>query len=140
MSAIAVIPGRIEVDTPARRPGPWVTDPAQVHTTVRIEGELDAVVLPEFRNALALALRTGAHLVVVDLRNSRFLSIGNAAVLICAAADAAAGGVDLRVVAGRREVERVLTMTGARGLLNSYPTLDAAQDSECDQSNAEMVR
>ncbi|MFE6857533.1 STAS domain-containing protein [Nocardia sp. NPDC057668] len=113
---------------PAQRPASHTTDTASrhVHAIIRIEGELDALVLPEFRQTLTTALRAGVAIVVLDLRNTRFLSIGNAAVLICAATEAVANGVDLRMVVGRREVDRVLRLSGARSLLNSYHSLSAA--------------
>ncbi|MGV9411595.1 STAS domain-containing protein [Nocardia sp. NPDC003693] len=127
MSATAALPGRIEVDMPSLRLASRAHDDSpHVHAIIRIEGELDALVLPEFRRTLTDALRAAAAIVVLDLRNTRFLSIGNAAVLICAATEAVANGVDLRTVVGRREVDRVLRLTGARGLLNSYPNLPAA--------------
>ena len=41
-------------------------------------------------------------------------------------ADAAARGLDLRLVCGRKEVERVLEVTGVRPLFRHYPTIEAA--------------
>ncbi|MEV6768488.1 STAS domain-containing protein [Nocardia sp. NPDC051030] len=108
MSAIAVVRNRVD------------------HLVIRLDCELDAVVLPEFRRTLTRAVTGDSDTVVLDFRHTPFLSIGNAAVLACAAGAASTAGVDLRVVLGNRAVERTLDVTGVRGLLRCYPTLQAA--------------
>ncbi|MBL1074133.1 STAS domain-containing protein [Nocardia sp. 2] len=96
---------------------------------MRVEGELDAAVFPEFAKALDEAVTSSSRAVVVDFRQTRFLSIGSALALPAAKEAAAAGGVDLRVVATRREVERVLEVTGVRPLFCHFRTVQAALEA-----------
>ncbi|GAB4586863.1 hypothetical protein Ntsu_46950 [Nocardia sp. IFM 10818] len=96
---------------------------------VRVEGELDAAVLPEFSAALERAVAASFRAVVVDLRLTRFLSIGSASALASAKELAALAGVDLRVVACRREVERVLEVTGLRPLFQYYSSVQDALEA-----------
>ncbi|MFJ4657294.1 STAS domain-containing protein [Nocardia sp. NPDC088792] len=134
MSAIAVLGGIAEngataVESDPRHRGRYVphsTDGTRRCVIVRAEGELDAAVEAEFTATLAQAMAGGAQAVVVDLRRARFLSIRVAAGLITAKRASAACDVDLRVVAGRRAVERVLEVTGIRPLFHYYPTITAA--------------
>lgn len=137
MSAIAVLQRGVEVDTRSDRsnPGrsgrlsPEINDHLRQCTIVRVEGELDAAIFPEFSDALDRAVTSSSRAVVVDFRQTRFLSIGSAAALIGAKDIAAARGVDLRVVAGRREIERVLDVTGARPLFRYYASVQAALEA-----------
>ncbi|QLY27666.1 STAS domain-containing protein [Nocardia huaxiensis] len=98
-------------------------------TIVRVEGELDAAVYPEFTRALDEAVTSSSRAVVIDFRQTRFLSIGTALALPAAREAAAAVGVDLRVVATRREVERVLDVTGVRPLFRHYRSIQAALEA-----------
>ncbi|MFI6871731.1 STAS domain-containing protein [Nocardia sp. NPDC050406] len=135
MSAIAVLSRGVEAETrvtgsnpdlPGRMPSR--IDERRRCTIVRIEGELDAAIYPEFVLALDQAVTSSSHAVVVDFRQTRFLSIGSATALVGAKATADARGVDLRVVAARREVERVLDVTGVRPLFRYYATVQAAME------------
>jgi anti-sigma B factor antagonist len=96
---------------------------------VRVEGELDAAVFPEFHVVFERAMLTDCHAVVVDLRATRFLSLRAAATLGTARQQCAAGGPDLRIVAGRREVERALAAVGVRDMFEDFPSMRAALDS-----------
>ncbi|HLS79432.1 MAG TPA: STAS domain-containing protein [Nocardia sp.] len=93
---------------------------------VRIEGELDALVQPQFRRALDDAVRAAADAVVIDLRATLFLSLRAAAALGDVQAPAARRGVDVRLVTARPEVERSLELTGVRGRFHRYSSLRAA--------------
>ncbi|WP_405138342.1 STAS domain-containing protein [Nocardia sp. NBC_01388] len=73
----------------------------------------DALVLPEFQQLLDDALSRRPPAVVVDLRDTRFLSVRNAFALLCAQEDAAHAGIDFQVVGGRHEVDRVLSLSRA---------------------------
>ncbi|WP_280228201.1 STAS domain-containing protein [Nocardia cyriacigeorgica] len=77
-------------------------------------------------NLLCWCLHTYRSIVVLYLRAGGLLSIRSAALLVSAKADAAARGLDLRLVCGRKEVERVLEVTGVRHLFRHYPTMQAA--------------
>jgi anti-anti-sigma factor len=96
---------------------------------VRVEGELDAAVFPEFRAVLERATRSKCDAVVVDLRAVRFLSIRAAVTLGAVRKQAANDGPDIRIVAGRREVERALAVSGVRALFGDFPTMRAALDT-----------
>ncbi|MCM6772128.1 STAS domain-containing protein [Nocardia sp. CDC159] len=130
MSAIAVLHRRIdtnsdEADGPPEAP----VRQRRLCTIVRVEGELDATVADDFHAALGQAVTTSARAVVIDLRPTRFLSIGSAQALVAAKQSAAACGVDLRMVSGRREIERVLDVTGLRPLFRYYPSVQAALEA-----------
>ncbi|WP_225726305.1 MULTISPECIES: STAS domain-containing protein [unclassified Nocardia] len=134
MSAIAVLQRRVEewrenAHPPDDRPRAQREDRRRHCAIVQIEGELDATAVAEFRDALHEAVLASAHVVVVDLRRARFLSIGCAAELAAAREPALRAGVDLRVVAGRSEIERVLAVTGLRRQFEYYPTLQVAAES-----------
>lgn len=136
MSAIAVLQRGVEADARSDRsnpglPGrpPPVEDQSRRCTIVRVEGELDAAIYPEFSHALSEAVTSSSQAVVVDFRQTRFLSIGSALALARAKETAARRGVDLRVVAARLEVERVLDVTGVRPLFRYYPSLQDALEA-----------
>ncbi|MFI9503942.1 STAS domain-containing protein [Nocardia sp. NPDC052566] len=135
MSAIAVLRHRNDAAPPhavrAGRRQLWAHRIDRRHhcIVVRIEGELDAAVYPEFRTLLDRALNTPCHAVVIDLRAATFVSIRAAATLAPARDYALNRGVDLRVVTGRREVERALEVTGVRSAFCHYPTMRAALDA-----------
>ncbi|MBF6289008.1 STAS domain-containing protein [Nocardia cyriacigeorgica] len=92
----------------------------------RVEGELDAAMYDDFYDLLRRCLHTDRSIVVLDLRAAGFMSIRSASLLVSAKADACARGLDLRLVCGRKEVERVLEVTGVRPLFRHYPTIEAA--------------
>lgn len=129
MSAIVVLPNRIDDEMRTRDSERTDRgDTVAAHTVIRVEGELDALMLPEFRQVLGQAIHAGPPVVVIDLRRTRFLSLGNALVLMCAADDATRAGIELRIVAGPREIDRVLTLTGVSYLVQIYPSLRSALD------------
>jgi anti-anti-sigma factor len=96
---------------------------------VRVEGELDAAVYPKFRATLDNAIDAGAPAVVIDLRATRFISLRAAVSLGAMRQRAACNGVDLRVVAGRPEIERAFELTGIRPMFAHYPSMRAALDA-----------
>ncbi|MFD3595633.1 STAS domain-containing protein [Nocardia sp. NPDC058640] len=107
----------------AQRPGCWV-----LHAGI----ELDAARMPRFAALLERALRSGARVVILDLRDTEFLSIRVAAQLGVAKAQACAHGVDLRLLTGTREVERALDLVGVRPLFRYYRSVDEASGYEPD--------
>ncbi|MFG1796593.1 STAS domain-containing protein [Nocardia altamirensis] len=96
---------------------------------VRVEGELDAVAYPQFFSTMEGALRSDCRAVVVDLRAARFLSIRAAAMLGSMKHRAACDGIDVRLVAERREIERALEVAGVRPLFSRYSSMRAALDA-----------
>ncbi|MFC8383338.1 STAS domain-containing protein [Nocardia sp. NPDC056952] len=103
------------------RPGCWV-----------LQGgiELDAARLPRFRSLLDRSVRSGARVVVIDLRDTEFLSIRVAAMLRDAKVEAWTHRVDIRLLTGTREVERALDLVGVRPLFRCYLSIDEASRSE----------
>ncbi len=93
----------------------------------RVEGELDAVLLDDLRALLVSCHSVGCRVAILDLRATTFMGIRAATMLAEAKLDAWRAGVELRVVSGRKEVERALTVAGVRHLFRYYPTLRAAQ-------------
>ncbi|MEU1521705.1 STAS domain-containing protein [Nocardia rhamnosiphila] len=95
----------------------------------RVEGELDAVLHEELR-ALLERCRAGlCRAVVLDLRATTFMSIRAAVILAEAKAAAWRAGVELRVVSGRKEVERALEVAGVRPQFEYFPSLNSALTS-----------
>ncbi|WP_280354182.1 STAS domain-containing protein [Nocardia otitidiscaviarum] len=140
MSAIDVLQRRVDADAspdsshrPHRDYSDHESPPADNRrrgcTIVRVEGELDAAILSEFSEALDRAVTSSSRAVVIDFQQTRFLSIGSALTLAGATDTAAASGVELRVVATRREVERVLEVTGVGPQCHRYATVRAALEA-----------
>lgn len=92
----------------------------------RVEGELDAVGLDDFRALLEGCRHGGCRVVVLDLRATTFLCIRAASALSGAKRDAWGHGVELRLVSGRHDIERALQITGVRHLFRYFPTLRTA--------------
>ncbi|WP_196054763.1 STAS domain-containing protein [Nocardia aurantiaca] len=88
---------------------------------IAVTGELDINGLPAFRTTLSTAVDAGPPAVVVDLRYARFLSLGNAVVLLDAVQRAARRGVGVFVPTAPRPIERVLDLTGVRALVDREP-------------------
>ncbi|MGW0640015.1 STAS domain-containing protein [Nocardia salmonicida] len=103
------------------RPGCWV-----LHGGI----ELDAARMPRFCALLDRSVRSGARVVVLDLRDTEFLSLRVAALLGVAKADAWTRGVDIRLLTGSREVERALGLVGVRPLFRYYLSIEAASGPE----------
>ncbi|WP_410876262.1 STAS domain-containing protein [Nocardia sp. A7] len=103
------------------RPGCWV-----LHAGI----ELDAARMPRFCALLDRSVHSGVRVVILDLRDTAFMSIRVAAMLGTAKADAWAHGVELRLLTGTREVERALDLVGVRPLFRYYLSIDEATGSE----------
>ncbi len=77
---------------------------------VRVAGELDLATSPQFRQTLREAQKA-VRLVVLDLRELRFIDSSGAHVILDAARDARRKAGRLLVVRGPAQVDRVLTLT-----------------------------
>ena len=77
---------------------------------VRVAGELDLGTSPELRRTLGEAQRA-AHVVVLDLRELRFIDSSGVHVILDAARDADQSGGRLVLARGSAAVHRVLTLT-----------------------------
>ena len=82
----------------------------------RVFGEIDLNVVDDLRTALstALALTTEPFPLVIDLSGVTFLSSAGLNELVTLDQRARERGVELRLVAARREVLRPLDLTGLR--------------------------
>lgn len=85
-------------------------------------GELDIATTPELEQALADATDRGVTEIVLDLRELTFMDSTGLRALAQASTRADAAGVDLAIVRGSRQIERVLEISGLRALL---PLVDA---------------
>jgi anti-anti-sigma factor len=95
--------------------------PARV--VVEVGGALDATTAGELDTTLRYVVLRARDAVVLDLREVGFLSLRVARSLPGTKLMYSTHDLDLRLVAGRRKVERVLTVTGVRPLFRFYPTL-----------------
>jgi anti-sigma B factor antagonist len=92
---------------------------------VRVAGELDFAAAPQLEATLQAA-QLHASKVVLDLRALSFIDSGGARVIADAAARARPDGRRLMVVRGSREVDRLLTLTGTAGDLETFDLPPAA--------------
>ncbi len=86
---------------------------------VHVAGELDLATVPQFEAALHAA-QIKAWTVVVDLRALTFIDCLGAHAIADAAARARQDGRRLMVVRGGRQVNKVLTLTGAAAGLEIF--------------------
>ena len=117
-----------------------VSQPREATVVVRVLGELDLLSAPRCSRILAGAVRTVAPAarpaddgapqarVVCDVDGVDFVAASGLGMLVSAADDAAAVGVDLVVVASSRPVLRPLAVTGLDRHLTVVARLDDAVD------------
>ncbi len=86
---------------------------------VRVAGDLDFGAAPQLEATLQAA-QLQASKVVLDLRALSFIGPGGVRVIADAAARARPDGRRLMVVRGSREVDRLLTLTGTAGELETF--------------------
>ena len=95
------------------------------HAVIRLPGEIDTSNDRQVRDALARALEDGTTLLVADAAKTSYCGCSGVSALIGAQHQAAASGRQLRIVASPALL-RMLTLTGADSVLDTYPTLTAA--------------
>lgn len=91
-----------------------------------LSGSLDVATSPTLRAGLLEAAEHEGHTLVVDLSNLEFLDSTGLGALIGAHKRALEKNGSLRVVAKEGQILRLLRITGLLGVLQVYPTLDAA--------------
>jgi anti-anti-sigma factor len=102
---------------------PYTRQPA----VVTLPGEIDLANASQVYGALIRALETGTGVVVADATETTFCDCAGVRTLARAHYQAAASGIDLRVAsATSRKVRRILELSGAGQVLDTYPTLTAA--------------
>jgi anti-anti-sigma factor len=93
---------------------------------VTLPGEIDASNDGQVQDTLTRALGDGTAVLVADAGATAFCGCSGVTALVVAHHRAAAAGAQLRVVAGNPAMRRILQLTAADQVLNTYPTLAAA--------------
>lgn len=102
---------------------------ARQPVVVTLPGEIDLTNAGQVHDALTRAGESGAAVVVADATETTFCDCAGVRALIRAHRQATAAGTDLRVAAAASPtVRRILELTGADQVLDTYPTLTAALD------------
>ncbi|MDX1875110.1 STAS domain-containing protein [Mycolicibacterium sp. 120266] len=94
-------------------------------TVLTVTGTVDMITAPQLDTALAAAMATAPHAVIVDLTAVDFLASTGMGVLV-AAHDALPATTRFAVVADGPGTSRPLDLIGFAGVLGVVPTLDAA--------------
>lgn len=93
---------------------------------VTLPGEIDASNDGQIQDTLTSALDDGTAVLVADAAATAFCGCSGVTALLLAHHRAAAAGAQLRVVVGSPSMRRILKLTAADQVLNTYPTLAAA--------------
>ena len=92
---------------------------------VALPAEVDVTNDGQVQDTLVRALGDGTVVLVADGRGTSFCGSSGVAALLAAHRRAAVAGTQLRVATGPA-LRRILELTGADHMLDTYPTLDAA--------------
>jgi anti-sigma B factor antagonist len=93
---------------------------------VTLPGEIDASNDGQVQDTLTRALDDGTAVLVADAGATTFCGCSGVTALLLTHHRAAAAGAQLRVVVGSHPMRRILELTAADQVLNTYPTLAAA--------------
>ena len=93
---------------------------------VTLPGEIDASNDGQIQDTLTSALDDGTAVLVADAAATAFCGCSGVTALLLTHHRAAAAGAQLRVVVGSPSMRRILELTAADQVLNTYPTLAAA--------------
>ena len=93
---------------------------------VTLPGEIDASNDGQIQDTLTSALDDGTAVLVADAGGTTFCGCSGVTALLLTHHRAAAAGAQLRVVTGSPSMRRILELTAADQVLNTYPTLAAA--------------
>jgi anti-sigma B factor antagonist len=91
-----------------------------------LPAEIDVTNADQVGVNLDRALDAGTEVLVVDMTATEFCDSAGVQALVRAVHRAAAGGSGLRLAAGTHPVRRVLELTGADQVIDTYPDLAAA--------------
>ena len=101
--------------------------PARQPAVVALPGEIDLTNASEVHDALTRARESGTAVVIADATWTTFCDCAGVRALIRAHRQATAAGTGLRVASATSPgVRRILELTGACQILDTYPTLTAA--------------
>jgi anti-sigma B factor antagonist len=95
------------------------------HLIVTLGGELDVVDAASVAAALAVAAARNPW-IIIDLAELEFIDCSGLRVLACAREQARQAGGDLLLAAPRRQVRRVLALTGLAGVFSVHASLAGA--------------
>lgn len=93
---------------------------------VTVSGEVDMVTTPYLRSYLQEQLKQTTSMLVIDLRQVKFLGSSGLAVLVATLDQARERAIALRLVCNSREVVRPLQATGLTDLFDIHHDTDAA--------------
>jgi anti-anti-sigma factor len=111
------------------QPGPaWaaVTPQQPRLAVVTLPGQIDVSNDGQVQDTLTRALDDGTAILVADAGGTTFCGCSAVTALLRAHHRAAAAGAQLRIVVGSPAMRRILELTAADQVLNTYPTLAAA--------------
>ena len=97
---------------------------------VTLPGEIDTSNDGQVQDTLTSALDDGTAVLVADAGQTTFCGCSGVTALLLTHHRAAAAGAQLRVVVGSPTMRRILELTAADQVLNTYPTLAAALADE----------
>lgn len=96
---------------------------------VTLPSEIDLANASQVHDALTRARESGTAMVVADATETTFCDCAGVRALVRAHRQATAAGTNLRVASATSPiVRRILELTGADQVLDTYPTLTAALD------------
>ena len=93
---------------------------------VKLPGEIDVSNDGQVHDTLTSALDGGTAVLVADAGETTFCGCSGVTALLLTHHRAAAAGAQLRIVVGGPSMRRILELTAADQVLNTYPTLAAA--------------
>jgi anti-sigma B factor antagonist len=93
---------------------------------VTLPGQIDISNDVQVQDTLTSALDGGTAVLVADAGGTTFCGCSGVTALLLTHHRAAAAGAQLRVVVGSPSMRRILELTAADQVLNTYPTLAAA--------------
>ena len=124
-----------ELAAPGHKLQPAAPQPDRAGAAASPQRRLAVVTLPDeidtsndgqVQDTLTRALDDGTAVLVADAGATAFCGCSGVTALLLAHHRAAAAGAQLRVVVGSPPMRRILELTAADQVLNTYPTLAAA--------------
>ena len=125
-----------ELAAPGHKPQPAAPQPGTAAAAVppqqprlavvTLPAEIDTTNDGQVQDTLTSALDNGTAVLVADAGRTAFCGCSGVTALLLTHHRAAAAGAQLRVVVGSPPMRRILELTAADQVLNTYPTLAAA--------------
>ena len=131
---MTIAPGG-KLAAPAHKPQPASPQPGMAAAAVTPQPRLAVVTLPgeidasndgQVQDTLTRALDAGTAILVADAGATTYCGCSGVTALLLTHHRAAAAGTQLRLVVGSPPMRRILQLTAADQVLNTYPTLAAA--------------